>query len=135
MYKYKIIIEGEAEDMSQVTAGPFTLNVQPAAVAPNPIGFSTSSGPLPQETEGKAVAGDLVTTISGGTPPYTVSAPTGVPAGMSLSATPSADGKSSAITIDGTPAVGDSTGGDGKGNYSIGFTVTDSALASAKFGA
>jgi hypothetical protein len=133
--RFKIVIELEGETMSQITVGPFTVNVAPPATPPPaPLTATPATGALPQETEGVADAGDLVATISGGVPPYSYTNITGLPGGMQLNENPSADGVTgdADVSISGTPSAGDSTGGDGAGNYSIGFTVTDSAGATAQ---
>lgn len=119
--------------MATGNAGPFTIIVNPAQVA-NPIVFTPASGSLPAETEGVADAGDFVTTVSGGTPPYTYSNIAGLPPGMNLNEAASANGVAGDvdITISGTPTVGDASGSP----YSLTFTVTDSATpaATANFG-
>ena len=118
--------------MAVITAGPFSVNVAPPT-ATDDLTVEPLQGALPQETEGVADAGDLVATISEGIPPYTISNPTGLPDGMQLNEGPSADGVDGDVdvTISGTPSAGASTGGDGDGNYEIGFTVTDSATPPA----
>lgn len=134
-FRYKIIIEGESDNMGKAQAGPFLVTVQPAAVT-DTIVFEPPSGSLPAEQEGVPVTGDLVTTVSGSNPPFSLSAPTGVPDGMQLNELPANADGSIPVTISGTPSSGDATGGDGAGNYEIGFTVTDSANppATARFG-
>jgi hypothetical protein len=133
--RFKILIELEGEtSMGQITVGPFNVNVGPSTPPPTGPTANPTTGTLPQETEGVADAGDLVATISGGTPPYAFSNIAGLPPGMQLNEGPSADGVTGDVdvTISGTPSAGDSTGGDGAGNYSITFTVTDAAGATAQ---
>jgi hypothetical protein len=133
-FKIQLELEGEVDEMTQITAGPFTVTVAPATTE-TPLTVTPLTGTLPGETEGLADAGDLVATVTGGTPPYTLSNPTGLPDGMTLNEGPSADGSPTDVdvTISGTPSAGDSTGGDGAGNYEVGFDVTDSATPAAKF--
>jgi hypothetical protein len=129
--RYKIILEGET--MSTVT-GTFTVSVAPAIGPPPPpaLAINPASGSLPGEVEGTAIAAGVVATVSGGVPPYSYTI-TGQPAGVTFSEVPSADGIAgdADVVIAGTPAAGDSTGGDGKGNYNVSIVVTDSASPAA----
>lgn len=96
----------------------FTVTVKAAA---QPLTLNPNGGTLPDETVGVAVAGDLVTTVSGGQPPYTFAISAGsLPPGMSLAATSNPDG-SETITIEGTPTQA------GSGSFDL--TVTDAAGA------
>ena len=114
--------------MATVT-GNFTLVVNPASTPPpNALTITPSSGTLVPETEGVNDPGQEVCEVTGGTPPYTFSA-TGVPAGMSLSQAPDADGVGVDVELSGTPTVGDATSSP----YTLALSVTDSAGASASF--
>ena len=112
--------------MSEIT-GSFSLNVKPGSA--NALALVPTSGSLPQETEGVAVAGDLIAKVSGGVPPYTYDIE-GLPAGMSATEIDNGDGSFS-VEATGTPAAGASTGGDGAGNYTVSVDVKDSATAAA----
>jgi hypothetical protein len=127
--RFKLIIEGET--MSTVT-GTYTVSVAPGTTTP-PLAITPAMGALPGETEGQAVSG-VVATISGGVPPYADAVISGQPAGVTFTQGPSADGVDGDedITIGGTPAAGDSTGGDGAGNYRVSISVTDSATPPAQ---
>lgn len=115
--------------MSTVT-GTYSVSVAPGSTGPA-LAITPATGALPGETEGQAVSG-VVATVSGGVPPYNY-AITGQPAGVTFTEGPSADGVAgdADISIGGAPAVGDSTGGDGSGNYLVQIVVTDSAPTQA----
>lgn len=104
--------------MQQVAT--FTVIVSAAS---KPLTLTPDGGALPGEVTGVADSGDVVTTVSGGTAPYTFAVTAGaVPDGMQLFSTDNADG-SETITIEGTPTTA--------GSFSFDLTVTDAAGASA----
>src|SRR5882757_11544149 len=118
-FKFNFCIEGEL--MSSKTA-TFTVTVKPA-VQPNPIVLSPDGGTLPDETVGVVVS-DPVTVVSGGVPPFSFAVTAGaLPPGTSLTGTPSADGMSELVKIEGTPTQ------EGTGSFDL--TVTDSLGALA----
>jgi hypothetical protein len=115
--KFKICIEGELDNMQQVAT--FTVTV---SAAQQGLTLTPDGGALPAETVGVAV-NDPVTTISGGTPPYTFAITAGAPPdGTQLFSTDNPDG-SETLTIEGTPTTA--------GDDSFDVTVTDAAGASA----
>jgi hypothetical protein len=120
VFKYRICIEGES--MSQVVSGNFTVTVNAAAAA---LTLTPPSGALPNETQGVADPGDLVTTITGGTQfpasnptgPYAVAVSSGsLPPGMSLVQVLNGD-SSVSLEIEGTPTQ--------SGDFTFAVTVTD----------
>jgi hypothetical protein len=125
---FDVKIHGGIFHMAQVT-GSFSLAVSAAVPPPNPPVLTPASGALPGAVEGVAVVALVVTKVSGGVAPYNYNI-TGVPVGLVASEVPNADGSVN-VQLDGTPAVGDAVGGDGKGNYNVVVNVTDSAPAGA----
>lgn len=91
----------------QTHKATFTLHVNPAG--PSPIVFSPDGGALPDATVGQAVS-ELVTQVSGGTPPYAFSVTAGtLPPGLSLD---------SNLNLTGTPTTA--------GDFTFEITATDS---------
>lgn len=115
--------------MTQVI-GNFSVQVTAGTPPPpNPPTIVPSTGALPSEVEGVAVDSTPFAHVSGGVPPYTFQV-AGLPAGVNANETVNADG-SSDISLSGTPAIGDATGGDGAGNYAVVIAVNDSAPVAA----
>ena len=103
--------------MQQVAT--FTVTV---SAAQQGLTLTPNGGALPDETVGTPV-NDEVTTISGGTPPYTFAVTAGAPPdGTQLFSTENADGTET-LTLEGTPTTA--------GDDSFDVTVTDSAGATA----
>jgi len=93
--------------MPQTHKATFTIHVNPSG--PPPLVFTPDGGPLPDETVGTAVS-QLVTSVSGGTPPYSFQVTSGaLPPGLSLD---------SNLMLTGIPTTA--------GDYSFEVTATDS---------
>lgn len=104
--------------MQEVATFTVTVSAEQEALTLTPDG-----GALPAETVGTAVA-DTVTTISGGTPPYTFEVTAGAPPdGTELFSETNADG-SETLTLEGTPTTA--------GDDSFDLTVTDAEGVTAK---
>lgn len=103
----------------------FTVTVKGGTPPPPPppaLTLTPTGGALPDETVGTPVT-DLVTVVSGGTPPYDFAVSNGaLPDGLSLNATTNTDG-SETLSLEGTPTTA--------GDYAFDITVSDAAGASA----
>lgn len=79
-----------------------TLNINPSA--PPPLSVDNSTVSLPDETVGQTVSNVPVASVTGGTPPYSVSldpsSPSPLPPGLSVSVD-----ASGAVTLSGTPGA------------------------------
>jgi hypothetical protein len=114
--KFHFKIEGELVADQTAT---FTVSVKAAQTG---LTLTPDGAVLPDEVVGVA-SNDEVTTISGGTPPYTFSVSAGAtPDGMQLFSEDNADG-SETLTIEGTPTTEEDSSFD--------ITVTDSAVPPA----
>jgi len=109
--------------MAEVT-GSFTIVVVASTPPPNPLAITPSSGALPAEVEGQPVPAAPFATVSGGLPPYSY-AITGLPAGVTATESPSADGVAGDVdlALTGAPNAGDAAGSP----YTVAVVVTDSA--------
>jgi hypothetical protein len=126
--QFKLTLEGEVMSQEVIT---FSLSVNPPVPPPSPLVVVDANGnpladgaavTLKDETVGVADS-QVLLTVSGGVPPYTVAVSAGaLPPGDSLSTATNADG-SQTTSLAGTPTTA--------GPTSFGLTVSDSAGASA----
>ena len=112
---------GEKHHMPQTVKITISLNINPAPPPPPPpLVANPPSVSLPDETVGVSVMGVPVTTISGGTPPFSQpvvdpASPSPLPPGLSASI--DADGN---VTVTGTP--------EAAGTGTIVLSVSDSGV-------
>ena len=109
--------------MAPIT-GNFTVNVKAGTPPPPDFDVEPQEGAEPQETEGVAVADDLVCHVTGGTPPYNFTLGGALPPGVALDEKTNPDG-SVDVVLSGTPEAGSA------GDYDFSVTVNDSSPQTA----
>lgn len=118
--KITIIITGDCKDMPASQTGSYTIHID--AASGNPLTLTPPSGALTAGQVGVQVT-EEVTSVSGGTPPYSFSVSSGaVPDGLSLNSVENPDGTET-VNLEGTPTTA--------GDFSFDLMVTDSAAATA----